>query len=356
MSISDSQQKREAVVEDFRTIRLSNGRNLTEDTPQTAVSPWNYPSTRSCGFSQDQLKNYDDSDAESHGSEEEVLENAGVWNVEEAHRILRDKMKKLQKLYALQMKHLHMEYKSQRRKYLMEKAQSLNRAKGSNHNMPIPQPTFQDFKVQSSKQLSRELLIKAKTRQCLRNYCKKRGIDAVLYKRQQARRQQQALSMYSKSELRGQELSKLNNLYSSSQYVQLHHEEELVTQNKEIIAHKLTVEKQYTESGLVNGRCRACDEIALPLTVYCRAHVGHDTQQLLFKCCSHEGCKRTMLLANSDRCVYHPEILDLLPPKQSSKLVEVKVEPVTQDKGTSTVKQNGDEDHVIKTEAKPTTS
>ena len=52
MSISDSQQKREAVVEDFRTIRLSNGRNLTEDTPQTAVSPWNYPSTRSCGFSQ----------------------------------------------------------------------------------------------------------------------------------------------------------------------------------------------------------------------------------------------------------------------------------------------------------------
>lgn len=52
MSISDSQQKREAAVEDFRTIRLSNGRNLTEDTPQTAVSPWNYPSTRSCGFSQ----------------------------------------------------------------------------------------------------------------------------------------------------------------------------------------------------------------------------------------------------------------------------------------------------------------
>ena len=52
MSISDSQQKREAVVEDFRTIRLSNGRNLTEDTPQTAVSPWNYPTTRSCGFSQ----------------------------------------------------------------------------------------------------------------------------------------------------------------------------------------------------------------------------------------------------------------------------------------------------------------
>ena len=38
MSISDSQQKRESVVEDFRTIRLSNGRNLTEDTPQTAVS------------------------------------------------------------------------------------------------------------------------------------------------------------------------------------------------------------------------------------------------------------------------------------------------------------------------------
>ena len=37
-------------------------------------------------------------------------------------------------------------------------------------------------------------------------------------------------------------------------------------------------------------------------------------------------------------------------------LSEVKVEPVTQDKGTSTVKQNGDEDHVIKTEAKPTTS
>ena len=50
--MSDSQQKREAVVEDFRTIRLSNGRNLTEDTPQTAVSPWNYPTTRSCGFSQ----------------------------------------------------------------------------------------------------------------------------------------------------------------------------------------------------------------------------------------------------------------------------------------------------------------
>ena len=52
MAMSDSQQKREAVVEDFRTIRLSNGRNLTEDTPQTAVSPWNYPTTRSCGFSQ----------------------------------------------------------------------------------------------------------------------------------------------------------------------------------------------------------------------------------------------------------------------------------------------------------------
>ena len=52
MSISDSQQKREAVVEDFRTIRLSSGRNLTEDTPQTAVSPWDYPTTRSCGFSQ----------------------------------------------------------------------------------------------------------------------------------------------------------------------------------------------------------------------------------------------------------------------------------------------------------------
>ena len=96
---------------------------------------------------QDQLKNYDDSDAESHGSEEEVLENAGVWNVEEAHRILRDKMKKLQKLYALQMKHLHMEYKSQRRKYLLEKAQCLNRNKSGSHPMQNQQPTFQDFKV-----------------------------------------------------------------------------------------------------------------------------------------------------------------------------------------------------------------
>ena len=36
-------------------------------------------------------------------------------------------------------------------------------------------------------------------------------------------------------------------------------------------------------------------------------------------------------------------------------LAEVKVEPVTQDKGTSTVKQNGDEEH-IKTETKTTTS
>lgn len=96
---------------------------------------------------QDQLKNYDDSDAESHGSEEEVLENAGVWNVEEAHRILRDKMKKLQKLYALQMKHLHMEYKSQRRKYLLEKGQCLNRTKGSSHPTPTSKPQFQDFKV-----------------------------------------------------------------------------------------------------------------------------------------------------------------------------------------------------------------
>ncbi|KAL5268238.1 hypothetical protein ACHWQZ_G002188 [Mnemiopsis leidyi] len=355
MSISDSQQKREAVVEDFRTIRLSNGRNLTEDTPQTAVSPWNYPSTRSCGFSQDQLKNYDDSDAESHGSEEEVLENAGVWNVEEAHRILRDKMKKLQKLYALQMKHLHMEYKSQRRKYLLEKAQCLNRNKSGSHPMQNQQPTFQDFKVHSSKQLSRELLIKAKTRHCLRNYCKKRGIDAVLYKRQQARRQQQALSMYNKSELRGQELNKLNNLYSSSQYVQLHHEDEIVTRNKEILEHKLSLEKQYSELGLVIGRCRACDEIALPLAVYCRAHMGHDPQQLLFKCCTHEGCKRTTLSANNERCDYHPLILDMLPPKQSNKLVEVKVEPVTQDKGTSTVKQNGEDEH-IKSEPKPSST
>ena len=67
--------------------------------------------------------------------------------MEEAHRILRDKMKKLQKLYALQMKHLHMEYKSQRRKYLMEKAQCLNRTKSSNHAMPTQQPPYQDFKV-----------------------------------------------------------------------------------------------------------------------------------------------------------------------------------------------------------------
>ena len=96
MSISDSQQKREAVIEDFRTIRLSSGRNLTEDTPQTSVSSWDYPTTRSGGFSHEQSKCYDDSDAESHGSEEDVLENAGVWNPEEAHRILRDKMKKLQ--------------------------------------------------------------------------------------------------------------------------------------------------------------------------------------------------------------------------------------------------------------------
>ena len=41
------------------------------------------------------------------------------------------------------------------------------------------------YQVHSTKQISRELLIKAKTRQCLRQYCKKRGIDAVLYKRQQ---------------------------------------------------------------------------------------------------------------------------------------------------------------------------
>lgn len=96
---------------------------------------------------QDQLKNYDDSDAESHGSEEEVLENAGVWNIEEAHRILRDKMKKLQKLYTLQMKHLHMEYKCQRRKYLVEKAQCLNRVKHSSQPIQPQKPIFQDYKV-----------------------------------------------------------------------------------------------------------------------------------------------------------------------------------------------------------------
>ena len=65
--------------------------------------------------------------------------------------------------------------------------------------------------------------------------------------------------------------------------LQLHHEEELVTHKKEIIEHKLNVEKQYTELGLVNGRCRACDEVALPLALYCRAHMAHDSQQLLFK-------------------------------------------------------------------------
>ena len=96
---------------------------------------------------QDQLKNYDDSDAESHGSEEEVLENAGVWNIEEAHKILRDKMKKLQKLYTLQMKHLHLEYKTQRRKYLLEKGQCLGRAKQVILPTPPQQTFYQDYKV-----------------------------------------------------------------------------------------------------------------------------------------------------------------------------------------------------------------
>ena len=147
MSISDSQQKREAVIEDFRTIRLSSGRNLTEDTPQTSVSSWDYPSSRSGGFSHEQSKCYDDSDAESHGSEEDVLENAGVWNQEEAHRILRDKMKKLQKLYVRQMRHLQMEYRSQRRKYLLEKSQVLGRAKSAGRPPSPTKPKYQDFKV-----------------------------------------------------------------------------------------------------------------------------------------------------------------------------------------------------------------
>ena len=56
-----------------------------------------------------------------------------------------------------------------------------------------------------------------------------------------------------------------------------------MTRNKEILEHKLNLEKQYSELGMVNGRCRACDEIALPLAVYCRTHMGHDSQQLLFK-------------------------------------------------------------------------
>lgn len=328
MSISDSQQKREAVVEDFRTIRLSSGRNFTEDTPQTAVTHWAFTGHRNRGFSQEQTKHYDDSDVESHGSEDELLERAGVWTVEEAHRILRDKMKKLQKLYSLQMKHLHMEYKIQRRKYLLDKDLLQSKAASGPSYMRSEGPPlvphtnnshYQDYKVYSSRQISRELLIKAKTRQCLRQYCKRRGIDAVLHRKQQARKQQHTLSLYQRQSQEARSnnhrvMSKINHL-SEIDPIGLPSEElpDLDSLPDFLREHKLQLEKG--RSGETpKGQCQHCDDLCLPLTLYCKEHVVKEcTTQLVYTYCSHVGCKRVVIEQEDERCLFHPPILDILP-------------------------------------------
>lgn len=61
------------------------------------------------------------SDAESTDSEDEnVMNHAGVWTVEECMRILKEKLSRIRHLYALQYKRLNYCLKEERRKMLKE--------------------------------------------------------------------------------------------------------------------------------------------------------------------------------------------------------------------------------------------
>ena len=61
------------------------------------------------------------SDAESTDSEDEnLLNHAGVWTVEECIRILKEKLERIRYLYALQYKRLNYCLKEERRKMLAE--------------------------------------------------------------------------------------------------------------------------------------------------------------------------------------------------------------------------------------------
>eukprot|EP00795_Rhopilema_esculentum_P014788 gene14788-5894_t len=74
-----------------------------------------------------------DSDAESVDSEEEdPLRHAGVWTLEEALRMCRDKMIRKRSLYLEQYKRLHILLKERRRRYLMRMAASSYQADPSN--------------------------------------------------------------------------------------------------------------------------------------------------------------------------------------------------------------------------------
>lgn len=205
-----------------------------------------------------------DSDAESIDSDQEdPLKHAGVYTAEEVALIMRDKLIRLQSLYIDQFKRLQHVMKEKRRKYLQTSKQE-REALGS-------------IKYYKNKVPSRDKYCQLKV---LKRYHKRHGKEALLHRQSKQRR--------------------------------------------------IAVSEGYNYRAPAYPRCIyvgdnsvKCSDRAIPLSKFCKKHIGEDQYQVLFRPCQFGGgaCgKQVFCLDECCTCPTH------LPLKNPETRVSLKIE------------------------------
>ncbi|XP_061166998.1 KAT8 regulatory NSL complex subunit 2-like isoform X2 [Saccostrea echinata] len=205
-----------------------------------------------------------DSDAESIDSDQEdLLKHAGIYTAEEVALIMRDKLIRLQSLYIDQFKRLQHVMKEKRRKYLQTNKQE-REALGS-------------IKYYKNKVHSRDKYSQLKV---LKRYHKRQGKEALLHRQSKQRR-----------------------IAVSEGY---HYRP-----------------PAYPRCIFINENSVKCSERAIPLSKYCKKHIGEDQYQVLFRACQFGGGACGKQVFSLDECCTCPTHLPL---KNQETRVSLKIE------------------------------
>ncbi|XP_048729657.2 KAT8 regulatory NSL complex subunit 2-like [Ostrea edulis] len=205
-----------------------------------------------------------DSDAESIDSDQEdLLKYAGVYTAEEVALIMRDKLIRLQSLYIDQFKRLQHVMKEKRRKYLQTTKQE-REALGS-------------IKYYKKRVTSRDKYSQLKV---LKRYHKRQGKEALLHRQSKQRRIAISEGYYYRA-------------------------------------------PAYPRCIFSNENSVKCLERAVPLSKYCKKHIGEDQYQVLFRPCQFGGGACGKQVFSLDDCCTCPTHLPL---KNQETRVSLKIE------------------------------
>lgn len=211
-----------------------------------------------------------DSEQETSDIEDTPLQNAGVWTEEEAARLTKEKLVRLQGLYSNQFKRLRHLLQLRYRHYHRELDQA-RRAATYNLGKPIPR-----------------YFIPKRQSQAIRHYKRRSGVEKLLY---QLSRERRTAAAYGEEAMSS-------------------------------VAVRKSQAANHSQQCIFKDGDKQCVDTSMPFSKYCHKHICSDPNQLLYTCCSHQSasgsCNLPVLRCHSSLdCFLHCR----LPPAITSQAV-----------------------------------